>query len=103
MKFHLSGIKQKEEMQCAGDGECLEQKFAVVDKDGKVHEACEDPACFMCTGEHDMEEVVYYTCKNTPQCCFPVKCPDCPEMLPQVILDCHEGRCMNCAVQEFSR
>jgi hypothetical protein len=40
--------------------------------------------------------------KNTcPKKCKPVNCPKCNCRLPLWVLDCNEGLCMNCAVEEF--
>lgn len=62
---------------CSGDGSCLEQTSNNRYK-----------PLFKCSFE-----------------CKPIKCPNyvlCLDILPQVILDCNEGTCMNCAVAGVS-
>ena len=38
-----------------------------------------------------------------PKGCELKRCPDCLTPEPQLLLNCHGGRCMSCAIVEFSR
>jgi hypothetical protein len=50
--------------------------------------------CLEQTGE-DGTEYTESTCKPP---CKPVPCPRCKKPMPQWVLDCNGGKCMNCAM-----
>ena len=51
--------------------------------------------CFKQTGESSYDS----GCGK----CIIKSCPTCAKKVPQVLLDCNEGECMNCAVESFSK
>jgi len=68
----------EEQNNCKGNGECFKQTG---------YEA-EDGSCAYDSG-----------CGK----CIIKSCPTCAKKVPQVLLDCNEGECMNCAVESFSK
>ena len=100
------------------NGNCWRQ--ASCNEECKCYEECEcDEEC-ECTCEHnrncfvitkawenDHRDCVEYYCKiaNNNVCCklFPCGNLYCDALLPQVILDCNEGCCTNCAVIAYNQ
>ena len=78
-------------ISCNGDGECLVQ--------------CECECFNENTGEYAEICVCGHREHNgycPTNCCSPVKCRNynfCKEKLPRYVLSCHNGMCMNCAIQ----
>jgi len=80
-KLHTVGINATNKCDCG------KYKKEIYDACWKCNENCEN-GCDVDYIEGDKEVIA--------------KCPKCSKNVPQTVLDCNEGLCMNCAVQCYS-
>lgn len=79
---------------CSGDGTCFKQCYH--------HGNLKHPKFFGGTSRHDVycKDIV---CHNN---CQLQECKGynfCLQKRPQRVLNCHNGRCINCAVEEYAK
>lgn len=89
---------------CSGRGECFQQCCCICCED----EYCEIPSDECTCGHRDHTHIIggntssdIYCQKECIYNCQLIECHNfklCSTKLPQVILDCHNGMCLHCAV-----